>query len=280
MSARDDRREQLRKPDRLLEEIERADLRRLDGCLDRAMTGHHHDGHRQLAGGAPFAQQRNAVGVRHPDIEQHERRLHPQPIRARLAGVLGERDPVALVLQDLGEELANADFVVDDQDVLAGVMICVILRRRRRARKGKRDARAAREVVERDPAAMLVDDFLHDRRPSRFPSPLSSHTARRRAAALRGNPSPPSVTEAAPRRRRLERDRVARHRRGGLGVDGVLQEIVKHLAETGGLALDDHRGVREGERRVRAQIVVQSEHVEQEGQRSTGCIVPGRGVRA
>ena len=111
-----DRRQQLRQPDRLLEEIERADPRRLDGGLDRAVTRHHDDRHRQLRRRAPFAQQRDAVGVGHPDVEQHERRLLALPVRARFARVLGERDAIALVLQDLRKQLADADFVVDDQD--------------------------------------------------------------------------------------------------------------------------------------------------------------------
>jgi hypothetical protein len=38
-------------------------------------------------------------------------------VRARLAGVLGQRDAIALVLQDLRQEFANPDFIVDDQDL-------------------------------------------------------------------------------------------------------------------------------------------------------------------
>ena len=40
--------------DRLLEEVERADLRRVDGGLDRAVAGHHHDRHRELAAAPPI----------------------------------------------------------------------------------------------------------------------------------------------------------------------------------------------------------------------------------
>ncbi len=102
-------------------------LRRLDGGLDRAVAGHHDDRHRQQRIRAPFAQQRDAVGVRHPDVEQHERGLLALPVRARFARVLGERDAIALVLQDLRQQLADADLVVDDQDFPGCAIIGSIL---------------------------------------------------------------------------------------------------------------------------------------------------------
>jgi hypothetical protein len=110
-----DRRQQLLQADRLLEEIERADLGGVDRRLDRSVPRHHHHGHRELAAGRPLAQERHAIGVRHPDVEQHERGLLPLAIGTGFARVLGERDAIALVLQDLGQELADADFVVDDE---------------------------------------------------------------------------------------------------------------------------------------------------------------------
>ena len=78
----------------------------------------------------------------------------------------------------------------------------------------------------------------------------------------------------------LQRDVVTRARPFGLGVDGVLQEVVEHLAQAGGLALDDERLGRKRQRDVRAQIVVQREHVEQEGAEVHRLHVPGRGCRA
>jgi hypothetical protein len=109
------RREQLGESDRLLEEIESADARRLDGGLDRAMPRHHDDRHRDEPGCAPFAKQRHSVSVGHPDVEQNQRRLLALPIGARFAGVLGHCDSVTLVLQNFGQQLSDADFVVDDQ---------------------------------------------------------------------------------------------------------------------------------------------------------------------
>jgi hypothetical protein len=114
-SARD-RPEQLLQADRLLEEIECADARGLDRGLDRPVARHHHHRHREQARGTPLAQQRDAVGVRHPDVEQDQRGLGARAVAAGLLRVLGDRDAIALVLQDLGQQLADADLIVDDQD--------------------------------------------------------------------------------------------------------------------------------------------------------------------
>ena len=67
-----DRREQLLQRDRLFEEIEGADARRLDRGVDGAVARHHHHRHRQLARARPLLEQRDAVGVGHPDVEQHQ----------------------------------------------------------------------------------------------------------------------------------------------------------------------------------------------------------------
>ena len=106
--------------DRLFEEIERADARGLDRSFDRGVAGHHHDRHRQLAARGPFLEQRDAIGVGHPDVEQHEVWASALTNAPRIACALGERNLVTLVGQDLGEELADADFVVDDQDLCHG----------------------------------------------------------------------------------------------------------------------------------------------------------------
>ena len=82
------------------------------------MSGHHD--HRDVERDAlgPFLEQRDAVAVRHPDIEQYEVRP-PGPARlARVFGVVGERDLVALVFQDLAQERADIGFVIDDQEML------------------------------------------------------------------------------------------------------------------------------------------------------------------
>src|SRR5690606_16842749 len=58
-----------------------------------------------------------AVGVRHPDVEEHEVRPGACAHFARLRGIFRERHAVPLVREDLREELADADLVVDDQYV-------------------------------------------------------------------------------------------------------------------------------------------------------------------
>ena len=78
--------EQALQRDRLLQVVERADARRLDRGLDGAVAGHHHHGHAELAARGPFLEQRDAVGVRHPDVEQHQ-------VRARCARAGGAPRP-------------------------------------------------------------------------------------------------------------------------------------------------------------------------------------------
>ena len=112
-----DRCEQALQCNRLFQEIERADARRLDGRFDRAMARHHHHRHVELAARGPLLQQSNAIGVRHPDVKQNEVRARALADTARISRALGKRHLVPLVLQDLREELADADFIVDDEDL-------------------------------------------------------------------------------------------------------------------------------------------------------------------
>ena len=81
------------------------------------MPRHHHHRHGELAARGPLAQQRHAVGIRHPDVEQNEGGLVARTVTARFARVFRETHPVTLVLQDFGEQFADADLVVDDQDL-------------------------------------------------------------------------------------------------------------------------------------------------------------------
>ena len=66
------RQQQLRERDGLLDEVVRAEARRLDRGLDRAVARHHDDRAAGAAALVPLAQQRDAVGVGHPDVEQDE----------------------------------------------------------------------------------------------------------------------------------------------------------------------------------------------------------------
>ena len=100
---------------RLFQEVERADAGGLDRGLDGGMARHHHHRHGELAARRPLLQQRDAVGVGHPDVEQHE--IGPAALAqaARVACAFGEHDLMALVGQDFRQQLADAYLVVDYQ---------------------------------------------------------------------------------------------------------------------------------------------------------------------
>jgi hypothetical protein len=80
------------------------------------VTAHHDHRHRQLAGGAPLLEQADAIDVGHPDVEQHEVGPHLLARGARLRRVLGHLDRMTFVGQDLRQQRADADFVIDDED--------------------------------------------------------------------------------------------------------------------------------------------------------------------
>ncbi len=108
--------QQLLQRNRLFQEIQRANL----GCLDRGVDGgmarHHDHGHRELALRRPFLEQRHAIGIGHPDIEQHEIRSGAQAVFARLLRVLGDFDHMAFVAQDFREQFPDSHFVIDYED--------------------------------------------------------------------------------------------------------------------------------------------------------------------
>jgi hypothetical protein len=80
-----------------------APMRGLDGGLDGGVAAHHDDGHGQQARAAPLLEQGDAVGVRHPDVEQHQ--IGAGVLRGpRLGGVLGQFDGVTLVVEDFRQK--------------------------------------------------------------------------------------------------------------------------------------------------------------------------------
>jgi hypothetical protein len=62
-------------------------------------------------------QQRDAVGVGHPDIEQHQVGAQAMAHGAGLGGVFRQFDLMALVIEDFRQQVAYAQFVVDHQYV-------------------------------------------------------------------------------------------------------------------------------------------------------------------
>jgi len=109
-------RQQLLQCNRLLEEIEGAEAGSLDRRIDRPVSGHHHDRHVEMACGVPLLEQRDAVGIGHPDVEQHKVRAHLATYPPRRGGMLGQADIVSLVDKYLGEQLADADLIINDQN--------------------------------------------------------------------------------------------------------------------------------------------------------------------
>ncbi len=107
--------QQLRERDGLLDEVDGAETRGFHGRVDGAVARHHDDGAHRPAF-RPLAKQRNAVGIRHPDVEQDEIEVLAFSRAARFLGVRGSRDVVAFFAQDLVDQSANVGFVVDNQN--------------------------------------------------------------------------------------------------------------------------------------------------------------------
>src|SRR6056297_467411 len=91
------------------------------------MAGHHH--HRAgtgLVAAGPFAQQADAVHVRHPDVEQHQVRMQGAAPLAGLRGIRGRHHLVALFGKNFLEKATDVGFVVHDEDS-AGAHACALL---------------------------------------------------------------------------------------------------------------------------------------------------------
>ncbi|MNV81574.1 hypothetical protein D3C71_1752480 [compost metagenome] len=64
--------EQLLQRDRLFQEGECTDARGLHGGVDGGVTAHHDHRHGELPRGRPLLEQRDAVRVGHPDVQQNQ----------------------------------------------------------------------------------------------------------------------------------------------------------------------------------------------------------------
>ncbi|MEZ4427874.1 MAG: hypothetical protein R3A51_09340 [Nannocystaceae bacterium] len=101
--------------ERLLEEVERALLHRLDRLGDRAVGGQDDDGDLGVLG-ADAPQEAHPVEVGHAQVgDEHARRPRGDP-RERLDAVGGGLDVVTRQLEGFGQEAAHALLVVDDED--------------------------------------------------------------------------------------------------------------------------------------------------------------------
>ena len=105
--------QQFRERQWLLDKVERAKARRLDRGIDSAVTRHDDDWTIHVTTLRPFTQQRDAICIRHPDIEQYEVKLAVRPRRARFSSVRGNRHAVSFVCEDFLYQRANVCFVVN-----------------------------------------------------------------------------------------------------------------------------------------------------------------------
>jgi hypothetical protein len=80
------------------------------------MAGHHHHGHGQQIVADPFLEQRQAVDIRHPDIQQDQVGRLFLACGARLFAVLGEAHLVSFVFQYFLQQVANTGLVIHHQD--------------------------------------------------------------------------------------------------------------------------------------------------------------------
>src|SRR5690349_1691216 len=101
--------------ERLLEDVVRPQLRRLDGSLDRRVATDHHDDRAGVMLLDP-PQRLEAVDARHLDVEKDEMRLPLFVFAYPIDGVGDGADLVPLELEQLPERGANPLLVVDDEN--------------------------------------------------------------------------------------------------------------------------------------------------------------------
>ena len=100
--------------ERLVDVVVRAVLQRGDGGLDRGVAGHDDDQHV----GIDFVQaalQLDAVGAAHLDIDQRDVESLLGHAGERFVGALGGGDVVALFGKPLGQRIADAQFIINNQ---------------------------------------------------------------------------------------------------------------------------------------------------------------------
>lgn len=103
--------------DGLFDEVVGAQAGGLDRGLDRTVAGDDDDRAGQFAAFGPFAQQRDAVDVLHPDIEQDQIGTMGATLAPGAAAAVGDADVVPFLFQNLLDQGADIRFIVDDQDM-------------------------------------------------------------------------------------------------------------------------------------------------------------------
>ena len=81
------------------------------------MTRHHNHGHGQQAIALPLLQERDAINIGHPYIEQNEVGRARESQVARLISVFGRGYDVTLVTQYFREQFPDTHFIINYQNV-------------------------------------------------------------------------------------------------------------------------------------------------------------------
>jgi hypothetical protein len=73
--------------------------------------------HINVAVDRPLLEERDAIGIGHPDVEQHQIDALTRANRTRFARAVGKQDSVSFITQDFGQQFADADFIIDHEDL-------------------------------------------------------------------------------------------------------------------------------------------------------------------
>ena len=107
--------EQNRLGERFLDEAGRAFVARLEGVLRRAVARHHHDGHFGMLG-LDSLEHLQPVHAGHLDVEKHEIGRVAIDEREPFLPRGGADELVALIFERPPHRIADADFIVNDED--------------------------------------------------------------------------------------------------------------------------------------------------------------------
>ena len=102
---------------RLLDEVVSAQPGRFHRSFHRAVPGHHDNRTGQMIALAPFLEQADAVGVRHPDIQQDQIGTLDAAGLASRSGVFRNRDHIAFIFQNVPDQVADIRFIINDQNI-------------------------------------------------------------------------------------------------------------------------------------------------------------------
>jgi hypothetical protein len=88
-----------------------------DRGVDGGVATHHDDGHIEQSSARPFFQQGHAIGVGHPNVQQHQIGPGRLACKPRLCGVFCNFYCMTFVVEDLKQQVPNAQFVIHHQNV-------------------------------------------------------------------------------------------------------------------------------------------------------------------